>query len=68
MWDKLHGLGVSAKITRILKNLYDKATVKIRASEGTTNEMKITEGLLQGEILGPLLFILFCADLEDYLR
>lgn len=68
LWTKLLGLGVSAKIIRILKNLYDKASIKIKTQSGFSESIKITEGVLQGEILSPLLFILFISDMEDFFR
>nr|XP_046485383.1 uncharacterized protein LOC124220478 [Neodiprion pinetum] len=61
-------MGVSAKYIRILKDLYGKAHIRIKTPEGLTDRIDITEGVLQGEILSPLLFILFIADMEEYFR
>lgn len=68
LWNKLFAYGLSAKILRILKNLYDAASLRVRAGGQLSREVEITEGVLQGEILSPLLFILFIADLEQDLR
>lgn len=68
LWNKLYGLGVSPKIIRIIANLYSRATLRVRTPEGLTRETQISEGVLQGEILSPLLFILFIADMEEVFR
>lgn len=52
---------------RILIFLYSHATMLIRNSAGLSDPIDITEEVLQGEVLGPILFALFLADLEDYL-
>lgn len=68
LWNKLFSFGLSAKILRVLKSLYDGATLRVRSGGELSKEVEITEGVLQGEILSPLLFILFIADLEQELR
>ena len=65
LWDKLYKLGMSGKLIRILKSLYEKATTSIRTEHGLTAEIEITEGVLQGEVLSPLLFSLYISDIED---
>ncbi|CAG7835902.1 unnamed protein product [Allacma fusca] len=42
--------------------------MKIRASNGSTKFYDITRGVLQGEILSPLLFALFISDLDKVLQ
>ena len=51
----------------ILSDMYSKANMAVKSSEGSSEECPITIGLLQGEILSPLLFTLFIADLVKIL-
>ncbi|UYV68265.1 hypothetical protein LAZ67_5003651 [Cordylochernes scorpioides] len=49
-------------------NLYldqEQATIAIRWKGSFTESIKINSGVLQGEPLSPLLFILFITDLID---
>ena len=68
LWAKLSHLGVSGKIIRILNSIYSKANFQVRTTDGHTPPIQVTEGVLQGEILSPLLFSLFISDMESYFR
>lgn len=68
LWQRLSQLGISSKIINILRSFYDIARVSIKAGTNTTPEVKVTRGVLQGEVLSGLLFILFIGDLGDFLR
>lgn len=68
LWQKLFRLGVSSKIIRVMKDLYEHATMKVRSGGDLTDGIDITEGVLQGESLSPTLFLLFLSDIESYLR
>ena len=68
LWAKLNHLGVSGKIIRVLNSIYSKANFQVRTSDGHTPPIQVTEGVLQGEILSPLLFTLFISDMENYFR
>ena len=39
----------------------------VKTNEGLSKEFHVTEGILQGETLNPLLFSLFISDLEIFL-
>lgn len=56
LWDKLFKKGVSAKIIRILKSLYESLEVRVKTIHGLTESFQIPAGLAQGEILSPLTF------------
>ncbi|XP_046605008.1 uncharacterized protein LOC124297740 [Neodiprion virginianus] len=55
-------------MTKIIKSLYDQATIQVRSRNAFSNEFAVTEGVLQGESLIPLLFLLYIADFEDFFR
>ncbi|XP_043478069.1 uncharacterized protein LOC122508659 [Leptopilina heterotoma] len=68
LWKKLYKMGMGYKITKILIDFYSKATVAVQNDGETSTPVKVTRGLLQGEKSSPILFSLFMADLEDFLR
>lgn len=68
LWRKLYGVGVSSKIIRIIRDLYCKATVQVKLQGEYSNKFEVTEGVLQGECLSPLLFALFLSDVEKCFR
>ena len=59
---------MSAKFIRILKYVYDNAAFRVKLDNLLTKKFNITEGVLQGEVLSLLLFILFISDFERFLR
>lgn len=67
LWKKLSDLGLSTKVIKILIFLYSHATMLIRNSAGLSDPIDITNGVLQAEVLSPIQFALFLADLEDFL-
>lgn len=68
LWMKLSRFGISGKFIRILMSLYENATMKIKSAIDVSEGVRVTEGVLQGEVLSPLLFAIFIADFEDFLR
>jgi len=67
LWRKLHGLGVSSRVINTLRSLYDNAKICVRTQQGNTKFYSITQGVLQEEILSPLLFALFISDIDKFL-
>ncbi|UYV77476.1 K02A2.6-like [Cordylochernes scorpioides] len=63
LWKKLTNLGVSYQFMHAIRNYYEQATVAVRWRGSITENIKIHSGVLQGEPLSPLLFILFMTDL-----
>ena len=68
LWNKLYKLGLSGKIIRLLKNIYDNASFKVRAKDSHTKNIQVTEVVLQGEILSPILFSLYISDFDDFFQ
>jgi hypothetical protein len=66
LFEKLNRLGVSTKFIRIIKAAYDNASMRIKTAFGLTDPIPVSEGVLQGEQLSPLLFNLFIADMEEF--
>lgn len=68
LWQKLYRLGISRKLICILNNIYSNAVMKIRVDNKYSEDIRITEGVLQGETLSPLLFNLFLSDIDSYFQ
>ncbi len=68
LWAKLDRIGVSGKIIRIIRNLYEMSATVIRTEHGATPKIDMTLGLLQGCLLSPLLFSLYISDIENILK
>lgn len=68
LWLHLFKMGVSAKILRILSAFYSNAKMTANIKGNKTDTFEITEGVLQGEILSPLLFILYISDIDEFFR
>lgn len=66
--DKLYRLGCSARVVNLIGNLYEQAEFNVRIDGAYSNDIQVTEGVLQGEVLSPLLFSLFISDIETHLR
>lgn len=68
LWHKLFKIGLSAKIIRILRKIYEHANGSVKQGSRTSEAFEITEGVLQGEVLSPILFSLFISDIEEFFR
>ncbi len=64
---KLLRLGINGKFYKILRSMYSNSVSKIK-NDDNSNCFKIERGVHQGNVLSPLLFKLFLADLPDILR
>lgn len=67
LWKKLETMGLSPKIIKNLSSFYSKLSLKTNTRQGWTKDIPITKGVLQGDPLSPLLFILFLADLPLFI-
>jgi hypothetical protein len=65
LWNCLSRIGVSHKFISVLNSLYSQACAFVRVNNQLTNEIPITTGVLQGEILSPILFILYIDSLIE---
>ncbi|KAF3910575.1 Protease [Orbilia brochopaga] len=63
LWRKLRDLGAGGFIYRSLKSLYDNTTASVRSHRSYSEEIPVSAGVLQGDPLSPLLFIIYIYDL-----
>ncbi|UYV74032.1 hypothetical protein LAZ67_11001884 [Cordylochernes scorpioides] len=57
--------GISYQFISTIRSYYEQATIAIRWKGSFAESIKINSGVLQGEPLSPLLFILFITDLIE---
>ena len=50
--------GISEKLVRVIRSMYDGATTTVRSGQGKTSAFEIKVGVHQGSCLSPLLFII----------
>ena len=58
--------GVDGKLIRIIRSMCSQAKSCVRHFGSLSDFFKCDVGLLQGEIISPILFSLFLADLETF--
>ncbi|CAL8092847.1 unnamed protein product [Orchesella dallaii] len=68
LWSRLNAVGVSGKFIRIFRDMYSKATMRVRTLEGPSKRFEVAEGVLQGELTSPLLFALYIRDIDDIFK
>ena len=57
LWQKLATKGISSRFIETLMSLYSKAKMCIKVGNELSPSVNITEGVLQGEILSPIMYV-----------
>lgn len=68
LWTKLSLMGMSRKIIQILSDFYSSAIIRVNCNNNLTEPISVKNGVLQGDCLSPLLFILYLSDFEKFLN
>ena len=63
--EKLRKLGLNANAVKWCKSYLEERKQKTKFKKITSEEHKVTSGVPQGSILGPILFICFTNDMAD---
>ncbi|BES98573.1 Reverse transcriptase (RNA-dependent DNA polymerase) [Nesidiocoris tenuis] len=66
LWGKLEWLGVSPRFISVIRALYECASFSVRVGAASTRPFRLSQGILQGDILSPLLFALLLADFDEF--
>ena len=65
LWDKLHRLGVSGKMIKMLKGIYKRVTTAVKIGGIQTGSFECPQGVRQGCQLSPLLFSLLISEIAE---
>ena len=68
LWLKLYKAGISGKMLRIIKSIYDQVKSCVKHCSNYSEFFDTFVGLRQGEVMSPVLFALFIEDLELYIQ
>ena len=64
LWYKLIHAGIDGKLFRTIRSLYNDVSLRVKCLTSLTDVFSCDIGLLQGEIMSPILFSLFLNDVE----
>ena len=65
---KLEKMGVKGKALELLKSYLSCRVQRVRVGNEYSDCLLVSFGVPQGSILGPLLYLLYCADMEEALK
>jgi hypothetical protein len=68
LWDKLFRIGVSGRLIKTLQALYQETRTRIKSRGEYTKEVKATVGVLEGDPMSALAFIMYISDMEIEFR
>lgn len=68
LWQIMRKYGIREKLIEVIENMYEETTCKIKLKDKCTERFWTRKGLRQGCPLSPLLFLIFIADIEEFLK
>ena len=68
LFRKLQAMGAPSYLIDNVKTFYSTLQLQVKTIDGPSKPVKISKGVLQGDPLSPLLFILYLADLPKELN
>lgn len=68
LWEILREKGIGRGLIRRLETIYESTEIAVRTKEGLPSRFKVKKGVRQGCVLSPLLFNLYIADVDLYMK
>ena len=67
LWVKLHSIGIKGNLLRAIHSTYSNPKFTVKIGDSTSETLPCVNGLRQGSVLSPLLFIILFSDVAETL-
>ena len=65
---KINSYGIKGKLFQWISNFLTNRQQRVRIRGVLSNTKNISSGVIQGSVLGPLLFSIYINDIDDYIE